>query len=76
MKVELMKKIAHRDGIAPNALADGFRRAEEVFGDKSRPYAYEVHGCAMDTQEMRTGTNRFRYPSNHTGARKGVEEEA
>jgi aldehyde:ferredoxin oxidoreductase len=69
--LELMKKIAHREGKAPNALADGFWRAEKVFGDESIWYAYEVHGCAMNTQEMRAGTNRFRYPSNHTGARKG-----
>jgi aldehyde:ferredoxin oxidoreductase len=67
----LLKKIAHREGKAPSALADGFLRAEKVFGDESIWYAYEVHGCAMDTQDMRTGTNRFRYPSNHTGARKG-----
>lgn len=67
----LMQKIAYREGKAPNALADGFWRAEKVFGEESIWYAYEVHGCAMDTQEMRTGTNRFRYPSNHTGARKG-----
>ncbi len=69
--LELMKKIAYRKGTAANALADGFLRAEKVFGDESIPYAYEVHGCAMDTQEIRTGTNRFRYPSNQTGARKG-----
>jgi len=69
--LELMKKIAHREGKAPDALADGFRRAEKVFGDESVWYAYEVHGCAMDTQDMRTGTNRLRYPSNHCGARKG-----
>jgi aldehyde:ferredoxin oxidoreductase len=71
--LELLKKIAYRDGKAPNALADGFLRAEKVFGDESKWYAYEVHGCAMDTQDMRTGTNRFRYPSNHTGARKGED---
>jgi aldehyde:ferredoxin oxidoreductase len=69
--LELMKKIAHREGKAPNALADGFRRAEKVFGDKSIWYAYEIHGCANDTQDMRSFRNRFRYPSNHTGARKG-----
>ena len=53
--LELMKNIAHREGKAANALADGFLRAEKAFGDESIPYAYEIHGCAMDTQEMRTG---------------------
>ncbi|MCW4014328.1 MAG: hypothetical protein NWF07_15260 [Candidatus Bathyarchaeota archaeon] len=69
----LMKKIAYREDKAPNALADGFRRAEQVFGEESIWYAYEVHGCAMDTQEMRSGTNRFRYTASAQGARKHGE---
>lgn len=70
----LMKKIAYKQGRAPAALAEGFRRAYEVFGEKSRWYAFEVHGCAAPTYDVRNKQvgNGLTYGTSHTGARMGA----
>jgi aldehyde:ferredoxin oxidoreductase len=70
---ELLKKIAYKEGRAPAALAEGFRRAYEVFGEESKWYAFEVHGCAAPTYDIRnqfygTGLN---FATSHNGARLG-----
>jgi aldehyde:ferredoxin oxidoreductase len=69
----LIKKIAYREGRAPAALAEGFRRAYKVFGDESIWYAYEVHGCACPTSDIRNKEEHMglRHASSHTGARIG-----
>jgi aldehyde:ferredoxin oxidoreductase len=71
---ELLKKIAYKEDRAPAALAEGFRRAYEVFGDESKWYAFEVHGCAAPTYDLRNkhvgyGLN---YATSHNGARMGL----
>jgi len=70
---ELLKKIAYKEGRAPAALAEGFRRAYEVFGEESKWYAFEVHGCAAPTYDVRN--QRFglglSYSTSHNGARMG-----
>jgi aldehyde:ferredoxin oxidoreductase len=70
---ELIKKIAYKEGRAPAALAEGFRRAYEVFGEKAKWYAFEVHGCAAATYDVRNkvaGLGLF-YGTSHNGARVG-----
>ena len=37
----------------PAVLAEGFRRAYPVFGESSRWYAYEIHGVACPTYDVR-----------------------
>ncbi|MFC2021348.1 aldehyde ferredoxin oxidoreductase N-terminal domain-containing protein [Chloroflexota bacterium] len=69
----LLKKIAFKEGRAPAALAEGFRRAYEVFGEKSRWYAFEVHGCASPTYDVRNkhfGMG-LSFGTSHNGARMG-----
>jgi aldehyde:ferredoxin oxidoreductase len=75
---ELLKKIAYRQGRAPSALADGFRRAYDVFGEKSRWYAFEVHGCAAPTYDVRNKHIGWGLPfgTSHNGARMGTGIEA
>ncbi|MFH1124957.1 MAG: aldehyde ferredoxin oxidoreductase C-terminal domain-containing protein, partial [Pseudomonadota bacterium] len=70
----LLKKIAYKEGRAPAALAEGFRRAYEVFGEKSKWYAFEVHGCAAPTYDVRNKNAGWglRYGTSHTGARMGA----
>jgi aldehyde:ferredoxin oxidoreductase len=70
---ELLKKIAYRQGAAPTALAEGFRRAYDVFGKDSEWYAFEVHGCAGPTYDVRNkqGGNGLSYGTSHNGARMG-----
>jgi aldehyde:ferredoxin oxidoreductase len=73
--LQFMKAVAYREGKAANAIADGFRRAYEVFGDESIWYAAETHGCAIDTQDMRFAKgNITRYCCSHMGARKHGDE--
>jgi aldehyde:ferredoxin oxidoreductase len=70
---ELLKKIAYKEGRAPAALAEGFRRAYEVFGEESKWYAFEVHGCASPTYDVRNkhyGLGLY-YATSHNGARMG-----
>jgi aldehyde:ferredoxin oxidoreductase len=69
----LLKKIAYKEGRAPAALAEGFRRAYEVFGEKSKWYAFEVHGCAAPTYDVRNkiGGMGLVFGTNHSGARLG-----
>ncbi|MFC1952271.1 aldehyde ferredoxin oxidoreductase N-terminal domain-containing protein [Chloroflexota bacterium] len=72
---ELLKKIAYKEGRAPAALAEGFRRAYEVFGEASRWYAFEVHGCACPTYDLRNKVARasaLEFGTSHNGARLGV----
>jgi aldehyde:ferredoxin oxidoreductase len=71
---QLLKKIAYKEGRAPAALAEGFRRAYEVFGDESKRYAFEVHGCASPTYDVRNKHSGFGliYGTSHNGARLGV----
>ena len=70
---ELLKKIAFKEGRAPAALADGFRRAYEVFGEGSKWYAFEVHGCAAPTYDVRNKRSGggLMYGTSHNGARMG-----
>ncbi|MBI4282889.1 MAG: hypothetical protein HY663_00290 [Chloroflexi bacterium] len=71
---ELLKKIAYKDGKAPAALAEGYRRAYEVFGEKSKWYAFEVHGCAAPTYDVRNkhaGMGLI-FGTSHNGARMGA----
>ena len=70
---ELVKKIAYKEGRAPAALAEGFRRAYEVFGDESKWYAFEVHGCAAPTYDVRNKHSGWGllYGTSHNGARMG-----
>ncbi|MBI4296937.1 MAG: hypothetical protein HY676_00210 [Chloroflexi bacterium] len=70
---ELMKKIAYKQGRAPAALAEGFRRAYQVFGEKSKWYAFEVHGCAAPTYDVRNKEVAWGIPfaTSHNGARMG-----
>ncbi len=70
---ELLKKVAYKEGRAPAALAEGFRRAYEVFGEESKWYAFEVHGCAAPTYDVRNkqAGNAFPYAASHNGARLG-----
>jgi aldehyde:ferredoxin oxidoreductase len=70
---ELIKKIAYKQDPVPAALAEGFRRAYPVFGDKSKWYAFEVHGCACPTSDIRNkrlGAG-IRNVTSHCGARVG-----
>ena len=71
---DLLKKIAYKEGRAPAALAEGFRRAYEVFGEKSKPYAFEVHGCAAPTYDVRNKDVGWGlvYGTSHNGARMGA----
>ncbi|UCG64551.1 MAG: hypothetical protein JSW12_18285 [Deltaproteobacteria bacterium] len=71
---ELLKKIAYKEGRAPAALAEGFRRAYEVFGEQSKWHAFEVHGCAAPTYDVRNkhvGWGLI-FGTSHTGARMGA----
>jgi aldehyde:ferredoxin oxidoreductase len=71
---ELLKKIAYKQGRAPAALAEGFRRAYQIFGEESKWYAFEVHGCAAPTYDVRNkffGTG-LSYATSHNGARMGA----
>ncbi|HEX7474853.1 MAG TPA: aldehyde ferredoxin oxidoreductase C-terminal domain-containing protein, partial [Dehalococcoidales bacterium] len=69
----LLKKIAYKEGRVPTALAEGFRRAYAIFGEKSRWYAFEVHGCAAPTYDVRNKHVGFglSYATSHNGARIG-----
>ncbi|MFH0769267.1 MAG: aldehyde ferredoxin oxidoreductase N-terminal domain-containing protein [Chloroflexota bacterium] len=70
---ELLLKIAYKEGRVPAALAEGFRRAYKVFGEESKWYAFEVHGCAAPTYDVRNkhvGYGLF-YGTSHNGARMG-----
>ncbi len=70
---ELLKKIAYKEGRVPAALAEGFRRAYEVFGEESKWYAFEVHGCAAPTYDVRNKHAGWGllYGTSHNGARMG-----
>ncbi|MFH0846712.1 MAG: aldehyde ferredoxin oxidoreductase N-terminal domain-containing protein [Chloroflexota bacterium] len=71
---KLLKKIAYREGKAANALADGFRRAYKVFGEKSVQYGWEVHGAAAPTYDVRNKKVGWGliYGTSHNGARMGA----
>jgi aldehyde:ferredoxin oxidoreductase len=71
---ELLKKIAYKEGRAPAALAEGFRRAYDVFGKESKWYAFEVHGCAAATYDVRNkhAGRALPYSTSHNGARMGA----
>ncbi|MBI2849747.1 MAG: hypothetical protein HYX80_01735 [Chloroflexi bacterium] len=70
---QFMKKIAYKEGRAAAALAEGFRRAYEVFGEKSKWYAFEVHGCASPTYDLRNKHSGMALAAgtSHNGARLG-----
>ncbi|MFC2068664.1 aldehyde ferredoxin oxidoreductase N-terminal domain-containing protein [Chloroflexota bacterium] len=70
---QLIKSIAYKEGRAPAALAEGFRRAYEVFGEESKWYAFEVHGCAAPTYDVRNKHVGYGLPmaTSHNGARLG-----
>ena len=70
---ELMKKIAYKDGRVAAALAEGFRRAYEVFGEESKWYAFEIHGCAAPTYDVRNKHFGMGLAAgtSHNGARMG-----
>ncbi|MFH1487545.1 MAG: aldehyde ferredoxin oxidoreductase N-terminal domain-containing protein [Pseudomonadota bacterium] len=71
---ELLKKIAYKEGRAPAALAEGFRRAYDIFGEESKWYGFEVHGCAAPTYDIRNKHVGWGlvYGTSHTGARMGT----
>jgi aldehyde:ferredoxin oxidoreductase len=71
--VELIKKIAYKESPAAAALAEGFRRAYAVFGEKSKWFAYEVHGCASPTYDIRNKVSgsTLQFGTSHNGARMG-----
>src|SRR3990172_4359514 len=69
----LLEKIAYKQDRAPAALAEGFRRAYPIFGKESEYLAWEVHGCACPTYDIR---NKLRgmglsFGPSHNGARMG-----
>lgn len=70
---QLLKKICYKEGRAPAALAEGFRRAYEVFGEKSKEFAYEIHGCACPTYDVRNKKVAYALTdgTSHNGARVG-----
>ncbi|MDP2643525.1 MAG: aldehyde ferredoxin oxidoreductase N-terminal domain-containing protein [Desulfobacterales bacterium] len=72
--LQLMKKIAYKQDRAPAALAEGFRRAYEIFTEKSKWYAFEVHGCASPTYDVRNkiGGLGLAFGTSHNGARMGA----
>ncbi|MFC1892934.1 aldehyde ferredoxin oxidoreductase N-terminal domain-containing protein [Chloroflexota bacterium] len=71
---ELLKKIAYKEGRAPAALAEGYRRAYQALGEESKWYAFEVHGCSASTYDVRNKHVGFGLPyaTSHNGARMGV----
>jgi aldehyde:ferredoxin oxidoreductase len=72
--VQLIKKIAYKESPAPAALAEGFRRAYSVFGEKSKWFAFEVHGCAAPTYDVRNKVagSTLQFGTSHNGARMGA----
>jgi len=70
----LLKKIAYREGKAANALADGYYRAFDVFGEKSKWYAWQFHGCSGGTYDPRNKSRGrgLEYGTSHNGARMGA----
>jgi aldehyde:ferredoxin oxidoreductase len=76
---ELLKKIAYKEAVAPAALAEGFRRAYPVFGKEAEYLAWEVHGCACPTYDIRNKSTLFKsesvgglaFATSHNGARMG-----
>lgn len=77
---ELLKKIAYKEDRAPAALAEGFRRAYPIFGKEAEYLAWEVHGCACPTYDIRNQSQIFKgegagclsYATSHNGARMGT----
>lgn len=71
---ELLKKIAYKEGKAPAALAEGYRRAYKVFGDELIWYAWEFHGCSGGTYDARNKDlgRGLEYGTSHNGARMGA----
>ena len=77
---ELLKKIAYKEGRAPAVLADGYRRAYPVFGKEAEYLAWEVHGCACPTYDLRNKGVLFKgeflgglaFATSHNGARMGA----
>ena len=69
----LMKQITYREGKVGNALADGYYRAFEVFGEKSKWYAWQFHGCSGGTYDVRNKSlgRGLAYGTSHNGARMG-----
>ncbi len=76
---ELLKKIAYKEDAAPAVLAEGFRRAYPVFGKEAEYLAWEVHGCACPTYDIRNQNPAFKgesvgglaFATSHNGARMG-----
>ncbi len=69
----LLEKIAYKQNTAPAVLAEGFRRAGRIFGKEAEYLAWEVHGCACPTYDVR---NKGRgmglaFATSHNGARMG-----
>ncbi len=76
---ELLRKIAYKEDQAPAALAEGFHRAYSVFGKEAEHLAWEVHGCACPTYDIRNQSLQFKgesigslaFATSHNGARMG-----
>lgn len=75
---ELLKKITYKEGRVPAALAEGFRRAYPVLGKEAEYLAWEVHGCACPTYDLRNQSPQFMgslgglgFGTSHNGARMG-----
>jgi aldehyde:ferredoxin oxidoreductase len=75
-----LKKIAYKEDRAPAALAEGFRRAYPIFGKEAEYLAWEVHGCACPTYDIRNKAKFFKgdsigglaFATSHNGARVGA----
>ena len=72
--IELVKNVAYRKTKVGNALADGYKRAFQVFGDKSIPLAWQFHGCSGGTYDARNRDlgRGLEYATSHNGARMGA----
>lgn len=70
----ILNMIAYREGKVGDALADGYRRAYEVFGEESIWYAFEFHGCSGATYDPRNkdAGRGLEYGTSHNGARMGA----
>ncbi|MFC1860683.1 aldehyde ferredoxin oxidoreductase N-terminal domain-containing protein [Chloroflexota bacterium] len=77
---ELLEKIAYKQGRVPAALAEGMRRAYPTLGKDAEKLAWEVHGCACPTYDIRNQDRRWKgellgglpFVTSHNGARMGA----
>jgi aldehyde:ferredoxin oxidoreductase len=70
----ILNMITYREGKVGNALADGYYRAFDVFGEESIWYAWQFHGCSGGTYDPRNKAHGrgLEYGTSHNGARMGA----